>query len=462
MADRGDAWLARGVAALALALAFSVGLYRVRTFDTFFHLAAGRFIREQGQLPTVDPFSFTHRGAPWLDHSWGFQILLERLHALGGFSALSVLQATLACTLLAIAARESWAYVIGLLPFFAYREVIEARPHLLAFVCLASTIALTTRARGREVLWSVPIYALWSTVHGSHLLAFVFLGLALAAGPERVYWALSFACCVALSLWLAPNALGQGGQHVASAFLEGNISEWYPVTFGDLVGTWPGRTFLLLLVLSLTGLLLTRERRLLHLVAFALLLVLAFSARRMLALFALGAQPLWLPWAAHALARLPRLGALAASLAIVGLLPYGPFEAGVGLASDRFPESAVSWLRAHPALRRVYNAYNYGGYLMWTGWPPDGVFVDGRAITVYPSEFLERFERAYDDPPTFEGLRTAYHTDCVLLPTHSERVRKLRRYLKQSWQLRYGDEVSEIYTPRPWRDSPGILSEQAP
>ncbi len=432
----------RGIAGLALLLAFATGLYRVRTFDTFFHLAAGRWIRANG-LPSEDPFSFTFRGAPWLDHSWGAQVLLERLHALGGFAALSLLQALAAVALLAIAARSPWAFAIGLLPMFAYREVIEARPHLIGFVCLALVLTLM-RERGRAALWVIPVYAVWATAHGSHLLAFLCLGLALLQG-ERAYWVIASACCVALSFWLAPHALGQGGQHVASAFLEGNVSEWYPVTLADLFGTWPGRTFLLLVTLSIVGAVLAKTRDVAAIVAFVVFVALAFSSRRMLALFALGAQPVWLPWAAHALKRVPPLAALACLVAMVGLLPFGPFEPGVGLASDRFPEAAVAWMRQHPALRRPYNAYNYGGYLMWSG---QDVFVDGRAITVYPAAFLERFERAYDDPREFEALCTQYGVDSALMPVESLRVRKLRAYLKARWKLHYADSVAEVYTPQ--------------
>lgn len=449
MSERAERWTARGACALALLLAFAVGLYRVRTFDTFFHLAAGRWIREHAALPSVDPFSFTHRGAPWLDHSWGFQVLLERLHAHAGFAGLSLLQAALACALLTIAARTSWACVLGLLPMFAYREVIEARPHLLGFVCLALTLKLLVRGRG--ALWVVPIYALWVTVHGSHLLVFACLGLGLLDAARARHgltpWTVALVCCALLAVVLAPHALGQGGQHVASAFLEGNVSEWYPITLSDLLGTWPGRTFVLLVALALVGVVLARPS-LRELAAFALLLALALSSRRMLALFALAGQPLWLPWAARPLARLPPWLALAAVLALVGLLPVGPYEAGTGLASGRFPEAAVRWLRAHPQLQRVYNAYNYGGYLMWVGWPPEGVFVDGRAITVYPGEFLERFERAYDEPATFEALRKQYAVDSVLMPATSARARKLRSYLATRWQLRHADAVAEIYTPR--------------
>jgi hypothetical protein len=440
----------------ALLLAFLAGLYRVRTFDTFFHLAAGRWIREHGSVPRVDPFSFTHRGAAWLDHSWGFQLLIDGVHRLGGFVALSLYQALSACALCAVAVfstRRSWAAVLSVLPMFAHREVLEARPHMLGFVCLALALVLM-RLRGPVTLLMIPLYALWVTVHGSHLLAFACIALALIGSRRRelARWVVVLVVCAGLAVWLSPHALGQGGQHLASAFLEGNVSEWYPVTLADLIGSWPGRTFLLLVALTLVGVALDRSdvRGLLALFA---LLALACTSRRMVALFVLAAQPLWLPYAARALeaafSRVPSwspTASLVALLACSGGLWLPPFELGAGLARARFPEAAVGWLRTHPELARLYNAYNFGGYLMWAQWPPAGVFVDGRAITVYPGAFLEQFERGYDDPRAFEALAGRYRVDSVMLPTQSERVAKLRRYLSQRWQLRYSDPVAAIYS----------------
>jgi hypothetical protein len=59
------------VAAGALA-----GAFRLRSYDLFWHLATGKHILESGAVPRGDPFSFTAAGAPWVDHSWLFQLVL--------------------------------------------------------------------------------------------------------------------------------------------------------------------------------------------------------------------------------------------------------------------------------------------------------------------------------------------------------------------------------------------------
>jgi len=43
-------------------------------FDTWWHLASGREMARTCRIPRADPFSFTSRGAPWMDHEWLWQL----------------------------------------------------------------------------------------------------------------------------------------------------------------------------------------------------------------------------------------------------------------------------------------------------------------------------------------------------------------------------------------------------
>ena len=72
-AFRPGARLATGALLLFSALA---GLFKVKSYDVFWHLASGRWIVEHGRIPRTDPFRFTSHGAPWVDHEWLFQVLL--------------------------------------------------------------------------------------------------------------------------------------------------------------------------------------------------------------------------------------------------------------------------------------------------------------------------------------------------------------------------------------------------
>jgi hypothetical protein len=67
-------------AALAAVFAFR----RLDDFDTWWHLAAGRWIAGYGAVPSTDTLSHTVRDHPWIDLQWGFDLAVYALHAAGG------------------------------------------------------------------------------------------------------------------------------------------------------------------------------------------------------------------------------------------------------------------------------------------------------------------------------------------------------------------------------------------
>lgn len=71
------------VRAWAYALALIVLCVPVLSPDVWWHLSAGRWIWANGAAPVADAFSFTREGAPWIDFEWGFQLLLYPFGLLG-------------------------------------------------------------------------------------------------------------------------------------------------------------------------------------------------------------------------------------------------------------------------------------------------------------------------------------------------------------------------------------------
>jgi hypothetical protein len=126
------------------------------------------------------------------------------------------------------------------------------------------------------------------------------------------------------------------------------------------------------------------------------------------------------------------------------------FRVGVGLMEERLPIAALASMRERARIKRVYNAYNFGAYLLWQAYPEAGVFVDGRAITVYPAAFLEAFDQAYQDPGVFERLAAQFAIDGVLLPSASPRTQRLLAYLKTQARFRvsYQDAVATVFELR--------------
>jgi hypothetical protein len=199
------------------------------------------------------------------------------------------------------------------------------------------------------------------------------------------------------------------------------------------------------------------------------LLLLTIMSYRTAPLFILGAAPLWLREAAWPVERLlasvrGRLsrrwpvvdrpaaasGTVLATCAVVaalGLAWPSKLQPGVGLARKRFPAAAVAAMKDRGLGKRVYNAYNWGGYLMFERYPTEGVFVDGRAMAVYPPRFLGLFVRAYAFPSVFERLARRYRVDSVLMPVSSPVTGILLEYLGASprWREAYRDSVAVVF-----------------
>ncbi|MCP4603735.1 MAG: hypothetical protein GY847_24995 [Proteobacteria bacterium] len=475
------------------------GFFRIRTFDTFFHLATGRLILDAGTVPNTDPFSFSFPGAPWHNHSPLFQVAITLVHQLAGFVGLSFFQVILA---MALSVGVVWsgvragsgvrsAVVLGLLPALIFRGVIIPRPHVFGYFFLQLgllAIIHAERSRRTRVLFWVPIlYGLWTLSHGSHplflaIVAFWLIGSWLT-GNRFFAGALSavLAGCIGLAFILMPDSLHLGTSHLGSGFLASEIPEWQMLTLGELFGTLSGILLVILSLLIVVGLVgqsrfgrqsdpQAAQFEIHHQLLLASFLVLSFTSSRMAPLFLFGAASLWLPRATWSAGKIGILiagrisGSSSSGFAKSGVLDFlasffvvllvagwltlpSELQMGAGLARDRFPFAATEALALRGGCKRVYNAYNYGGFLLFHGYPERRVLIDGRAITVYPSAFLTEFTRAYTDFSKFERLASEYRTDCVLMPIRSKRTPPLLRYLDSSsrWRLAYSDPLAALF-----------------
>ena len=63
-----------------------VNMHPILPNDFWFHLAYGRILDRTGQIPLLDPFSFTMAGQPYdsVYSYWLAELLMYKLYALGG------------------------------------------------------------------------------------------------------------------------------------------------------------------------------------------------------------------------------------------------------------------------------------------------------------------------------------------------------------------------------------------
>lgn len=482
----------------ARALLFSLiaalgGFTRVHSGDVLFHLASGRLIRELGSVPAVDTLSFSARGAPWHNHSWLFERVLAAIDAGAGLFGVALLQVGLLIALGSLALRRAVVPNGVLAPLalcaaatIGFREVINARPQLFALTALAASIALVRevfahpeRRASSLTCWAaglLTLHAAWVLSHGSHLLLLLLLALAAAFAARAKQWrpaiffAVSLVAAALDTALLTPGAAALASEHVQSPVLERFIGEWGPADAGFLFRSAPGLVFCAAAWLGLAGCASSlfakppsasappSGNRAFDLACLLLMAAIALTAKRMTALFVLGSLPLWLPYACSALSQLharlgPRarvwqLGAaslLAAALVWTMVGASDKIQLGYGLARGRFPERAVSWLRERGIDGRFFHAYAWGGYLMYMRYPTDGVFIDGRAITVYSEAFFTEYFLALTEPARFESLASKHQLRGVLLPVAQLPEPLGRHLLSSDWIPAYRDRTTAVF-----------------
>jgi hypothetical protein len=143
------------------------------------HIIVGERVLSSGELTRADPFSFTAAGRPWTPQSWLFECALAALHRLGGLDAVMLATSVLIAALFAWIGRRLRDG--GLHPLIALLLVglaldasayhLPPRPHLVTIVLLAWTFGrLCDAEAGRTPLgrlaWLVPVFVLWTNVHG--------------------------------------------------------------------------------------------------------------------------------------------------------------------------------------------------------------------------------------------------------------------------------------------------------
>src|SRR6476661_190361 len=79
--------------AVFLALANLRGLPLLADPDSHWHVTVGHWIMQHRSVPTIDAYSFTMTGQPWIAKEWGSQVLMALAYDVGGWAGVVALAA---------------------------------------------------------------------------------------------------------------------------------------------------------------------------------------------------------------------------------------------------------------------------------------------------------------------------------------------------------------------------------
>ncbi len=475
---------------LPVALLAAVGATALRPIDDpdfWWLLSGGRHMVETGSFVSADPFSATAPGAAWLNHAWGFELLIYAVYAVAGLAGIVVLQGLAAAMTFAVLYRllsreglaPGWAMGLVSLGALATYGFWAPRPQLVTYLLLAvfvSIVADFQAGRRNRLGWLPVLTAVWANLHagfpaGPGLVALSAVGeltgwalgdeTGRAGGHRRARvlagWSLA---SVAASL-LNPfhyHALLFPFQVMGERLSQAWIIEWLSPPFGHpqvlvleiLLGMMllltlatvrpvPWRDLVVLLPLVHLALQGTRNTPLLVIVATPILGRAAASC----------AQGHW-----GRLSGLARRGLAVGTVALVlsacGLVSgsreprrvWNAFRPEFGV-TEAFPAGAVGFLRREGRRGTLWNEYVWGGYLIWHLYPELRVSIDGRAAVYGPERFKEHLTVS-EVEPGWQSVLARLQPAAALVRTGSPLVAALQA---TGWVVRFQDHVASVLDP---------------
>jgi hypothetical protein len=435
--------------------------------DTLWQITVGQWILDHHAVPHTDIYSFTMRGQPWISTQWLAQVLYAEAYALAGWTGPVVLAAAAIAAAFALLARfltrylrDTTALVFVVAALLLTLPHLLARPHVLAFPLLVAWIGGLIDAADRRAapsFWLLPLMALWANIHGGFVFGLMMIApIALdsvinAQAGDRMRLAARWAMFAALALGagcLTPygwNALLASEKILSLGSALPLIVEWKPADFngigpleiclllGIALALFHGLTLPPMRILMLLGLLhmALAQGRAAEILGLVGPLLLAAPIARQMGDAEAGDT------AAAPPSRLLLAGMVltlfAGTMATVSLKSYAPNTRGT-------PVAAVAQLKSLH-LTRVFNDYDFGGYLIASGVAP---FIDGRT-ELYGEKFFVDHNNASGlmQPENLFRLLDEYQIEATLMRTQSAATKLLDHM--DGWQKIYSDEIATIH-----------------
>ena len=479
--------LARVLPAAFLAAVGLAALRPIDDADFWWLLRAGRYMVETRTFLTTDPFSATARGAEWLNHAWGFELLIYGLYTLAGTTGVILLQGVAASATFGVlygllrqeGVGRGWSIGLLSLGALATHGFWSPRPQLVTYLILAvfARVLADYQAGRRNRLWWLPVLtAVWANLHAGFLAGPLLV--ALCAAGELVGWALGdhtgraggLARARVIAFWSAASVAASlanpfhyhavlfpfqvMGERLSQAW----IIEWGSPPFGH------PQVLVLELILGLVLVLSLGTARPLpwrDLVVLVPLVHLAFQATRNTPLLVIVATPILGRAAASCVgahwARLPGLGRRALAAGALGLVlsscslvagsrqpaqVWSAFRPAFGVA-DTLPAGAVDFLLREGRRGTLWNEYVWGGYLIWHLYPELRVSIDGRMAVYGPLRFREHLTVS-ELEPGWQDVLARLDVNAAVVRSGSPLVSALRA---AGWVVRYEDRVATVLDP---------------
>ncbi|MBI1911337.1 MAG: tetratricopeptide repeat protein [Deltaproteobacteria bacterium] len=460
--------------------------------DIFWALKSGEWIFSNLKVPATDPFSYTFGGKPWVDFTWGFQVLVYSFfNYLGGWNGLFIFQVILTSltflfiylNLRLLTSNRTWLNITFLfLVYVCAHSRLFIRPHLFEYFFVSLYLLLLTlyekKGSSLYLYLMLPLQVLWVNIHSSAILG-IFIAGSYAAGKIidelrsdgfKIKGSSSINALIFMPALLPIVSLinPYGLKLVVFPFIHHgidnadaikHIGEWLKPNLKELFFFFypfplDHFAFVLLFTAVVISLALNfRKLKARYIFLLAAALYMATSHTRWIALFAFFAAPIaaanicsYLESKVCSEKFLSRSAlALSVFMAIVMGIVFSTGHLrdnfGIGKREGVFPEGTVAFMKKEGIKGNIYNEYIFGGYLIHE-YPEVKVFIDGRTPTVY-SPYFFWMTRLAEDPAHWKKMVKEYDIKMALIKIDSKFCGQLRS--SREWAPVSFDDVSILF-----------------
>jgi hypothetical protein len=452
--------------------------------DFWWHLRTGQLISQTHTIPSVDPFSYTNNGKPWIAHEWLSELVIYGLYQLGSYGLLififsliitgSFFLAYLRCPL------ESRPYIAGfvlLLGAIATAPTWGVRPQIISLFFTSIFLYLLSQYRHEgKLIFLIPlplITLLWVNCHAGFLLGLGIVAIYICGSlielfisefvkegkNDKLTMKSILILCGVLGISILATLVNPNGYHIliypfqtlTSQAMQQFIQEWFSPDFHQLM--WqPLAWFILALIgVGMFG------KKTISPTKILLTLVFGYAAllsARHVSLFAIVAIPVLAEQtdslfrvrgevqAPSILMRVVASVLLVCLLLITGLRFVQVVKGQTITEAETFPKASVDWIENNKPSGNIFNSYGWGGYLIWRLYPDYPVYIDGRA-DVYGDKFLLDFTDVYRVHSGWEQNLDAHDVRLVLVEPGSNLADALQQ--SSNWEVVFQDRISILF-----------------
>lgn len=456
--------------------------------DMGWHLQNGLYTLAHGWPQHGDVFSWTMPSYLWVSHEWLTEVLMVGISWIGGLWGLGIFFALLVGFIFWLAARAgsqslqntALAAIVGVM---AAWPIIGVRPQMMTLLGMAILLVLLFRWRATgnmRLIYYIPLlFLVWANVHAGFASGFLLVGVFVFAEVMRLIFLrrsqhlleplMGFRQLVTLGVvtfigggvatlvnpygWQIYRELWQT---LTQSDILNRIAEWIPVDFASRGSFNLAIAGAVLLILVFASGLKTDYTRLALAIVFFFV---AIASWRHLPLFAIAALPFFSEqldyWSRHSRGVLFHTGTSTLVLgALVVLGGWWHVWNNAALMSDpvayaganEYPYHALQFLQQQGVTGKMFNEYNWGGYIIWQD-PDRPVFIDGR-MAIWQRNNVRIFDEFTsilgNRRDVALGLLNKWKVDYVLI----YRRRPLNDILaleRGEWKMIYRDGLATVW-----------------